>query len=64
MDVDTFFSLTKAIPVMFEHVTTHYQTLQMWIGQDATHYHNFNLLPHALPDVLPYIFSQFNMARL
>ena len=39
MYVDVFFLLTKAIPIMFEHVTTHYQTLQTWIGHDATRYH-------------------------
>ena len=39
MYVDVFFPLTKVIPVMFEHVTTHYQTLQIWIGHDATRYH-------------------------
>ena len=63
MYVDVFFPLTKAIPIMFERVTTHYQTLQAWISHDATHYHNFNALPHALPHALPYIFSQFNMDR-
>ena len=63
MYVDVFFRLTKAIPIMFEHVTTHYQTLQIWIGHDATRYHNFNALPHALPHALSYIFSQFNMDR-
>ena len=57
MYVDVFFPLTKAIPIMFEHVTTHYQTLQTWIGHDATRYHNFNVLLHALP----YIFSKFSM---
>ena len=61
MYVDVFFPLTKVIPIMFEHVTTHYQTLQTWIGHDATRYHNLNALPHALPHALPYIFSQFNM---
>ena len=30
-----------------------------WIGHNATRYHNFNALPHALP----YIFSQYNMDR-
>ena len=55
MLVDILFALTKAIPIMFEHVTTHYQTLPIWIGHNATHYHNFN--------ALPYIFSQFNMDR-
>ena len=39
MYVDVFFPLTKAITIMFEHVTTHYQTLQTWIGHDATRYH-------------------------
>ena len=56
MDVDIFFPLTKAIPIIFERVTTHYQTLQTWIGHDATRYYNFNVLPHASPDMLPYIF--------
>ena len=60
MYVDIFFPLTKAFPIIFERVTTHYQTLQTWIGYDATHYCNFNALSHAIP----YIFSQFNMARL
>ena len=63
MYVDVFFPLTKAIPIMFEHVTTHYQTLQTWTDHDATRYHNFNALPHALPHALPYIFSQFSMDR-
>ena len=60
MYVDIFFLLIKAIPIMFECVTTHYQTLQTWIGHDATRYHNFN----ASQLVLPYIFSRFNMVRL
>ena len=54
---DLLFPLTKSIPIMFEHVTTHYQTLQTWIGHNATQYHNFNALPYTLP----YIFFQFNM---
>ena len=57
MYVDVFFPLTKAIPIMLEHVTTHYQTLQTSIGHDATRHHNFNALLHALP----YIFSKFSM---
>ena len=57
------FPLEKAIPIMFEHVTTHYQTLQTRIGHNANRHHNFNALPHALPHALPYIFSQFNMDR-
>ena len=36
MYVEIFFSLTKAIPIMSERVTTHYQTLQTWIGHDTT----------------------------
>ena len=34
MYVDILFPLTKAIPIMFECVTKHYQTLQTW-----NHYH-------------------------
>ena len=57
MYVDILFPLTKAIPVMFERVSTHYQTLQTWIGHNATRYHNLSALVHALL----YIFSQFSM---
>ena len=63
MYVDILFLLTKAIPFMFECVTTHYQTLQTYIDHDAMRYHNFNALPHALLHTLPYIFSQFNMDK-
>ena len=59
MFVDILFPLTKAIPIMFERVTKHYQTPQTWTGYNATCYHNFNALPHALS----YNFSQFNMDR-
>ena len=34
-----------------------------WIGHNAMRYHNFNALPDALPYVLLYIFSQFDMDR-
>ena len=61
MYVDILFPLTKAIPIMSERVTTHYQTLQTWIVHNATLDHNFNALSHALPHALPYIFSQFNI---
>ena len=69
MYVDILFRLTKVIPIMFERVTIHYQTSQTLIGYNATHYDNFNALPHALPHALPYalphglasIFSQFSM---
>ena len=57
--------ITKVIPIMFERVTIHYQTSQTWIDYNATHYDNFNALPHALPYALPHglpsIFSQFSM---
>ena len=34
-----------------------FQTLHTWIGHDAMQYHDFIMLPHALP----YTFSQFSM---
>ena len=34
-----------------------FQTLQTWIGHNATRYHNLNTLPYALPHALPYILS-------
>ena len=44
--------------------STHYRMCYLifslslkWIGHNATCYHNFNVLPHALP----YIFSQCSM---
>ena len=58
MYVDTHFPLTKAIPVMFERINTYYHTLKTWIGYNATRYHKFNALPHALPY---YILSQRSM---
>ena len=57
MYVDILFSRTKTIPIMIERVITYNQTLQTWIGNHATRYHNFNVLPHALT----YIFSRFSM---
>ena len=57
MYADILIALTKAIPVMLERAITHYQTLQTWRGHNATRYHNFNALPHALP----YFFSQFSI---
>ena len=35
-----------------------FQTLQAWIGHNATRYHNLNVLPYALPQALPCIFSE------
>ena len=55
MYVDILFPLTKFILFIFERVTTHYQTLQTWIGHNATRYHNFN--------PLLYIFSQFSYCK-
>ena len=45
MYVDTLFPLKKVIPITFKCVTTYYQTLQTWIGDNATCYHNFKALP-------------------
>ena len=59
MYVDILFPLTKAIPIMYERVTTYYQTLKTWIGHNATRYHKIN----ALPQALPYTFSQLYMNR-
>ena len=63
MYADILFPLAKAIPIMFERVTTHYQTLWTRIGYYATRYHNFNALAYALPHALPYIFPQFDIDR-
>ena len=35
-----------------------FQTLQTWIGHNATRYHNLNALPHVLPYPLPYSLSE------
>ena len=59
MYVDILFPLTKTIPVMFERVTTHYQTLKTWIGHNATCYHNINALPQTLPHWLSHILLYF-----
>ena len=53
MYADILFPLTKANPIIFERVTTHYQTLRIWIGHDAWRYHNLSALPYALPYALP-----------
>ena len=42
MYVDILFAPTKAIPIMFERVTTHYQTPQTWVGHNTTHYRTFS----------------------
>ena len=34
-----------------------FETLQKWIGHNATYHHNFNMFLHTLP----HIFSQFTM---
>ena len=48
--VSTLFVPSKAIPITFEHLATHYQTLETWIDHTAMRY-------HALQHALPYIFS-------
>ena len=63
MYVEILFPLTKVISIKFEPVITLCQTLQTWIGHNATCYHNLNVLPDALPHALPCIFSQFDMNR-
>ena len=44
-----------------ERVTTHYQTIQTWIGHNVMRYHNFISLPYALPHALLHIFSWSSM---
>ena len=46
-------ALTTSIPIMLERFTRQYQTLQTWIGHNATRYYNFNALLSALPHALP-----------
>ena len=38
--VDILTPLTKAIIIMFERVTTHYQTLNTFIGYNVIRYHD------------------------
>ena len=62
--VVVLFPQTKAIPIILEHLATHYQTLQIWIGHNATRYPNLNGLPHALPYLFPEICLDFgNLQR-
>ena len=57
--VNILFSLSKHILIIFEKHVTHYQTLETWIGHNATCYHILKALPHVLPPhALPYIFSE------
>ena len=56
--VDILFALSKATPIIFEHLATHCQTLETWIGHNAMRYPNLNALPHVLPRALLYIFSE------
>ena len=35
-----------------------FQTLQAWIGHNATRYHNLNVLPYTLSQALPCSFSE------
>ena len=43
-----FFPSNKSLSNYVERVTTHYQTLQTRIGQNASRYLNLNALPNAL----------------
>ena len=62
MYVDIFSPLTKVIPIIFEHVTMHYQTQETryqtfslsvaWFGLFAACYHNINSLPQASQYIL------------
>ena len=58
LPVDTHFALSKVIPITFEHLATHYQTLETFMGYNATHYLNLNALPNMLPHALPQDFSE------
>ena len=51
MYVDILFTLIKAIPIMFECITTYFQTLKTWIGHNATHYDQFYALTLMLPNI-------------
>ena len=37
---------------------TNFQTPQIWLGHNATRYHDLNALPHALLHALTYIFPE------
>ena len=39
MYVYILLALTKATPIIFEHVTTYYQTLKTWMGHNGIRYH-------------------------
>ena len=63
--VDILFALSKHILIIFEKHVTHYQTLETWIGHNATRYLILNALPHALPYILSEIFLVFgNLQRV
>ena len=63
MYIDILFPRRKAIPIMFERVTTHVnlykdgQTMMQRVTITSTHY-------RTRQHTLPYIFPQFNIARL
>ena len=61
MYVDILLPPTKAILIMFEGITTHYQTLHTFIGYNVMRYHSLDVSPHALPLALSYIFPRFSM---
>ena len=69
--LDTYINMAKYLQKVPLDVSINWRYLHQdagktwikWIGHNATRYHNFNPLPHALPHALLYIFSQFNMGR-
>ena len=61
MYVDILLPLTKAILIMFEGITTHYQTLHTFIDYNVMRYHSLDVSPHVLLLALSYIFPRFSM---
>ena len=49
--VDIIIALSKAILIIFEKLATHNQTLETWIGHNATHYPNLNALPYIFSEI-------------
>ena len=45
------FCSTKSIPIIFEHLATHYQALETLIDHNATLYPKLNALPLASPNI-------------
>ena len=45
------FCSTKSLPIIFEHLATHYQALETLIDHNATLYPKLNALPLASPNI-------------